>query len=77
MALSEQSESTGETLERVSSVTYDSAGNAVPESPAGVSSATYDPARNVLTEEQGAAAKAEGGGKGPGETAAPPAGTWR
>jgi len=55
MALSEQSESTGETLERVSSVSYDSAGNAVPESPEIVSSVTYDAAGNAMTEEQVAA----------------------
>ena len=33
MALSEQSESTGKTLDRMSSVSYDSAGNAVPNRP--------------------------------------------
>lgn len=70
MALSEQSESTGETLERVSSVTYDSAGNAVPESPEVVSSVTYDSAGNVMTEEQVAAAKAEAEAKAAEEAAA-------
>ena len=33
MALAEQSESTGKTLDRMSSVSYDSAGNAVPNHP--------------------------------------------
>lgn len=50
----------GETLDRVSSVSYDAQGNAVAASPEVVSSVSYDAQGNVMSAEQVAAqAKAE------------------
>ena len=48
----------GETIERVSSVTYDAQGNAVAASPEVLSSVSYDAQGNVMSAEQVAAAAA-------------------
>ena len=61
----------GETLERVSSVTYDAQGNAVAASPEVISSVSYDAQGNVMSAEQvAAAAKAEAEAKAAAEAAA-------
>ena len=61
----------GETIERVSSVTYDAQGNAVAASPEVLSSVTYDAKGNVMSAEQvAAAAQAEAEAKAAAEAAA-------
>lgn len=61
----------GETIERVSSVTYDAQGNAVAASPEVLSSVSYDAQGNVMSAEQvAAAAQAEAEAKAAAEAAA-------